>query len=222
MKAIAINGSPRKKWNTAILLEKALEGAVVQGADTELIHLYDLNFRGCISCFNCKLKSGKSYGQCSVNDGLKPILQKIEEADALILGSPIYFGNLTGETRSFLERLMFQYLVYDKTYTSLRKKDISAGIIYTMNVPENMLDQLNYKQVLGSIEASLKRTVSGMDLLSLYATDTYQFEDYSKYEVPLFNAGLKAKHREEVFPQDCQKAFEMGRQLIRSCSGKRY
>jgi multimeric flavodoxin WrbA len=47
MKIMVFNGSPRKKWNTAILLEKTLEGAASQGAETELIHLYDLNFRGC-------------------------------------------------------------------------------------------------------------------------------------------------------------------------------
>ena len=51
MKVMAINGSPRKKWNTATLLDKALEGAASQGAETELIHLYDLNYKGCISCF---------------------------------------------------------------------------------------------------------------------------------------------------------------------------
>jgi hypothetical protein len=53
-----------------------------------------------------------------------------------------------------------------------------------------------------------------MDVLSLYSTDTYQFDDYSKYEAPLFNAERKAKRREEEFPKDCQKAFEMGKQLI--------
>jgi len=51
MKVIAFNGSPRKKWNTSTLLEKALEGASSKGAETELIHLYDLNYRGCISWF---------------------------------------------------------------------------------------------------------------------------------------------------------------------------
>jgi Multimeric flavodoxin WrbA len=54
MKIIAFNGSPRKKWNTATLLQKALDGAASKGAETELIHLYDLNYKGCISCFACK------------------------------------------------------------------------------------------------------------------------------------------------------------------------
>jgi multimeric flavodoxin WrbA len=216
MKVIAINGSPRKKWNTATLLEKALEGATTQGAETELIHLYDLNYKGCISCFNCKLQDGKSYGHCSVNDELKPILQKIEEADALILGSPIYFGNLTGEMRSFLERMLFQHLAYDVVYSSLRKKTTPAGIIYTMNVPESKLEEINYKKVLGTIESSIKRLFSGMDVQSLYVTDTYQFDDYSKYKITMFDGELKAKRRKEEFPKDCQKAFEMGQRLIQS------
>jgi multimeric flavodoxin WrbA len=55
MRVIEINRSLRKKWNTATFLEKALEGAA-----TEIIHLYDLNFKGCASCFACKLKDGKS------------------------------------------------------------------------------------------------------------------------------------------------------------------
>jgi multimeric flavodoxin WrbA len=90
MKMIALNGSPRKKWNTATLLKHALDGAASKGAETELIHLYDCNYKGCISCFACKLKDGKSYGRCAVNDDLKPILNKVHDADAIILGSPIY------------------------------------------------------------------------------------------------------------------------------------
>ncbi len=94
---IAVNGSPRKNWNTVMMLEKALEGAASQGAETELVHLYDLDFRGCTSCFACKLKGGKSYGRCAVRDDLSPLLDRIHDADALILGSPIYFGTVTGE-----------------------------------------------------------------------------------------------------------------------------
>ena len=102
MKIIAFNGSARKTWNTATLLSKALEGAGAQGASTELVHLYDVDFKGCVSCFACKTKGGKSYGKCAVRDGLAPLLQKAEEADAFILGSPIYFGAVTG-TVSYLQ-----------------------------------------------------------------------------------------------------------------------
>jgi multimeric flavodoxin WrbA len=70
VKVLAINGSPRKKWNTATLLEKALEGPASLGPVTKLIHLYDLDFKGCTSCFACKLNGGKGHGKCVINDGL--------------------------------------------------------------------------------------------------------------------------------------------------------
>ena len=122
MKVLAINGSPRKKWNTAMLLNNVLEGAASQGAETELAHLYDLDYKGCISCFSCKLKDGKSYGRCAVKDDLTPVLDKIESVDAIVLGSPIYFWEVTGAMRSFLERLLFPNVVYDANHSSLFKK----------------------------------------------------------------------------------------------------
>lgn len=216
MKVIAFNGSPRKSWNTATLLKHALEGAASQGAETELIHLYDYNYKGCISCFACKLEGGKSYGRCAVNDDLKPILRKVEEADAIILGSPIYFGVTTGGIRSFLERLMFQYLVYDANYSSLFKRGIQTGFIYTMNVNQSRLEELGYERNLKGTEMAMKRTFGASE--SLFVTNTYQFDDYSKYETSAFNEEEKAKRRKEVFPEDCKKAFEMGVRFARKSS----
>jgi len=92
MKVIAFNGSPRKEWNTATLLKSALDGAASRGADVELVHLYDLDYKGCNSCFACKLKGGKSYGHCGMRDGLTPLLRKVEAADGVLLGSPVLPG----------------------------------------------------------------------------------------------------------------------------------
>ncbi len=216
MKAIAINGSPRKKWNTATLLEKALEGAASAGAESELVHLYDLDYKGCISCFACKLRSGGSFGHCVVQDGLKPVLTKIEEADALILGSPIYFGMVTGAMRSFIERLLFQYLLYDTNYSTTRVKPIQAGLIYTMNINEEGLKARGYKDTLGAIEAPIKRNLLCKEVQSLYVTDTLQFDDYEKYNVMSFDGAEKSKRRRDIFPLDCQKAFDMGARLIKA------
>jgi len=77
MKVFAFNGSPRKEWNTATLLKKALKGAESRGAETELVHLYDLNYKGCISCFSCKTIGGESYGRCAVKDDLADIFEGI-------------------------------------------------------------------------------------------------------------------------------------------------
>ncbi len=207
MKVIAFNGSPRKKWNTATLLEKALEGAASQSAETKLIHLYDLNFSGCMSCFSCKTKGGKSYGKCALKDELTPILERIEEADALILGSPIYLGTATGEMRSFMERLIFPYLTYTDPLNTLFPKKINTGFIYTMNLTEERMKEF-CGQHLGINEMFLQRIFGASE--SLLSFDTYQFKDYSKVVADRFHPEKKTKRRKEIFPNDCEKAFEMG------------
>jgi multimeric flavodoxin WrbA len=210
MKIIAINGSPRKKWNTAILLEQALEGAGSQGAETELIHLYDLNFKGCISCFACKTKGGKSYGKCGMRDELTPVLERMNSVDAFILGSPIYFGAATGEMRCFMERLLFPNLAYSNPPRSLFGRKINTGFIYTMNVSEDRIRDF------GGQHIDINRFALGMVFgacESLLSFETLQFEDYSKIVSDLFDVEERAKRRQEVFPQDCRTAFEMGARL---------
>lgn len=208
MKVIAFNGSPRKEWNTATMLKKALEGAESKGAQTELIHLYDLNYKGCISCFACKLKGGKSYGACAVKDDLKPIFKKVEEADAVIFGSPIYLGSITGQMQSYLERQVFQYLTYTNPPGALFPRKIPAGFIYTMGMTEEMMKQFGYDQRFANTERFIGMIFGSCE--SIMSFDAYQFDDYSKYVAPRFDPEAKLKRKKEIFPQDCQKAFEMG------------
>lgn len=208
MKIIAVNGSPRKTWNTATLLNKALEGATSQGAETELIHLYDLNFKGCTSCFACKTIGGKSYGKCAMNDDLTPVLEKIGKADAIILGTPIYFGAASGEMRSFMERMIFPYLTYDRDTRTLFPRKIRIGLIYTMNAPDEFIKMIQWDEQIGFNGRVLKMVFGYSE--SLLSTDTYQFDDYSKYATSMFDPEKKAKRRQEVFPEDCAKAYNMG------------
>ena len=211
MNIMAFNGSPRNDWNTATLLNKVLEGAASKGATTELIHLYDLNYKGCISCFACKTKNGKSYGRCPVNDDLKDVFRKVEEVDAIILGSPIYFGRVTGEMASFLDRLLFQYLEYSNTGRSLFPGNIDTAFIYTMNVTEEMMKVAGMDVPIKINEMALKRIFGSTE--TLLSFDTCQFEDYSKVVSTMFDPHAKAIRREEVFPKDCQKSFELGARL---------
>ena len=113
MKALFINGSPRKNGNTAQLLKRAMDGAREAGAEVELVNLYDrsLNYKGCMSCFACKLKGGKK-GVCSFKDDLQPILQKAVEADVLVCGSPNYCGYPSAALRAFMERMEFPAVNY--------------------------------------------------------------------------------------------------------------
>ncbi len=215
MEVLAINGSPRKKCNTAILLDQALEGASSEGAVTELIHLYDLNFKGCTSCFVCKTKNGKSYGKCNFKDELTPMLNRIEGIDALILGSPIYLGSVTGAMRCFLERLIYPYLASDEKWNrlSLFKNKIPTALIYTMNANESQAKMLGYKDTLGLIENYMKQVFGACESLPVY--DTLQFKDYSKYVEKRFDPEKKALRHREVFPSDCGKAFELGLKITK-------
>lgn len=211
MQVIGINGSPRKQWNTATLVAKALEGAAAQGAQTELIHLYDLDFKGCTSCFACKTRGGKSYGRCAMQDGLTPVLDKIATADALVIGSPVYFGSVTGETRSFMERLLFPYLTYTVPYGTLFPKKLATAFIYTMNVSEERSREFGYEYFIKSNERYAQLLLGSAE--SLCAFDTCQVDDYSKVVIESFDPVHKAKRRAEALPLDCQRAFEMGRRL---------
>jgi multimeric flavodoxin WrbA len=210
MTVIGINGSPRKNWNTATLLAKALEGAASQGAGTELVHLYDLDYKGCTSCFACKIIDGPHYGRCAIKDNLSTILKKIEdEADGIILGTPIYFGAETGEMRSFMERLLFPSLVYSKPPRSLFPRRIKTGILYTMNATEETSVERGYGTIFSLAEMFLCR-IFGEAAETLCSYDTYQFPDYSKVTMESMDPVKKAARREAVFPDDCRRAFELG------------
>lgn len=213
MKVIAVNGSPRKNWNTARLLQKALDGAASQGAQTETFHLYGLNYKGCISCFSCKARDGKSYGRCAVRDGLTPLLRTIEEADAFVIGSPIYYWTVTGEMRSFMERLFFPYTMYTDPPGTLFPRRIKTGFIYTLNATEERAKEFGYDWHFNANATIMERIFGYSEFLCSF--DTYQFTDYSKYVAPRFDPDAKARRRAEVFPQDCENAFEMGARLVK-------
>ena len=212
MKAIAVNGSPRRQWNTARLLEKALEGTAAAGAETRLVHLYDLDFRGCTSCFACKLNGGKSYGRCAMRDGLTPLLDEIHDADALILGSPIYFLDATGEMRSFMERLCFQYGVYTDPFSSIFGRKMPTALVYTMNITEDGVAASGLGRVLTTMRGVMQTIFGTCDMM--LCTNTLQFEEYSLYETALFDAAAKRERRQETFPQDLEKAFLLGKRLL--------
>ena len=209
MKIIAINGSPRKEWNTHILLEKCLNGARETGAETELVNLYDIDYKGCTSCFICKIK-GSVATKCAMRDNLEPLLTKICECDALVLGSPIYFSSVTGEMRSFWERLIFPYSSYEGKPSSFPKR-ISTAFIYTMNAPAFALPFIGYNKLFSENKKLMKKTFGNAE--SLIVTSTYQFDDYSKYAMTMFSGEKRLKRRETVFQEDCNKAYELGKIL---------
>lgn len=211
MNVIAINGSPRKDWNTATLLKNALEGAESVGSQTRLVHLYDLEYKGCTSCFSCKRKGNSCGGLCAMSDDLRDVLAEALESDVLLLGSPVYFDDVTGEMRSFLERLLFPNISYDEFGMSTFTRRLSCGLILTMNCPEKDMKTVYYDVLLENHIRMLRVLKGDIEILTSY--ETWQFADYSLVNAAMFDVDAKTKIRAERFPADCRKAFEMGARL---------
>jgi len=215
-KVVIINGSPRKNFNTAKMLKAAARGAEDAGAEVETVNLYDLNYKGCISCLICKRKGNNTNGLCFYKDDLRPVLEKCLQADAVIVGSPVYHSYPSGMFRSFLERFMFPAHTYmvDRENGGIKRvldRTLPVGGIMTMNAPQSWFEKSNYHIILDENEESLRHVFGYSE--TLYVFDTYQFTDYSKYDCDLFDAEHKARMRDEQFPLDLQKAYDMGRRL---------
>ena len=209
MKVIGINGSARKGWNTHMLLEKALEGAASNGAQTQMVNLYDLNYRGCLGCLGCKRKGASEVGRCVINDDLRKVFDDIAECDAFILGSPIYIGEVTGQMRAFYERLTFQYISYDRDAPPPFDRKIKSAFIFTTNAPEAGYEQTGYTRLFAGYENMLGRMFG--ESRTLAVGETLQTDDYSKYHMSRFDEADRRRIRDEVFPLQCDKAFELGK-----------
>ena len=118
---------------------------------------------------------------------------------------------MSGELRSFMERLPFAPIVYSKPPRSLFPRKLRTGMIDTMNVSEEMCMQRGYPLMMNAAEASLKMILGEAETLCCY--DTYQFPDYSKVSMEHFAPEKKALRRQEIFLTDCQKAFDLGYRL---------
>ena len=214
MKLIAVCGSARKQGNTAKMLHQVIEGAKSVGAETEFVNLFELNYKDCISCYACKLKNSKSFGHCMVNDELKPLLERIEQSDVIVLGSPIYYGNLSGQMRSFTDRLLFQYLDYGGTGTGPKPKNFKTALIATMNVNDEIYVKRGFQDTLVHLSEMIGHTLGSCELLTL--TDTVLFDDYSKYVYQMPDLEEKSSRVEKISAEDMKKAFDLGVRLIKS------
>ena len=207
MKVIAINGSPRKKGNSAAMLDAAMRGALEAGADCRRVDLFDLDYKGCVSCFGCKRLGGASFGRCAQRDGLTALLDDILTADVLLLATPLYFGEVPGAVRNLLERLWFPGLLYAKNYRGAYTHRVKVGLMYTMNVP----DETMYKGLITGHVQNFSMLLGKTEYVT--ALDTMQFDDYSLYASEIFDGEAKKLRKETVFPKDCEKAYEMAKRL---------
>ncbi|MDR1931947.1 MAG: NAD(P)H-dependent oxidoreductase [Spirochaetales bacterium] len=208
MHIVAINGSPRKNGNTFTLLDNAMRGAADRGAATEIIHLYDLRFTGCVSCFFCRVKGNVNLGRCAQKDDLSPVLEKVMACDALLLGSPIYLHDITAMMRAFIERIIFMNLSYDLPRKPVPGKSIATAFFFTMNVTEQKSREFRYPELFETNTSRFSILGGAAQYMACY--DTYQFEDYSRYAAGMFDPVHKKQVRDTQFPLDCRRAYEIG------------
>jgi len=100
MKIFALNGSPRKEGNTFHMLTTVLDVCKEAGFETEIYQAGGLAVRGCLACGNC----GNHKGRCATDDWVNEVYQKMKAADAIVIGSPTYFADLTAETKAVIDR----------------------------------------------------------------------------------------------------------------------
>ena len=193
--------------NMAQMLRKIAEGALSVDADIEVktFRLYDLNYKGCMSCMACKVK-GKAMNICKFKDPLSPIMEEIAQADGLVLGSPIYFGDITGQMRTFLERLCFPWLSYND-YSLTAPKQMPVVLIETMNG----LPDRNNSNGYGTMEHCLTSSLGKPEHIIAY--NTYLVNDYDRFELASFSEPAKREWRDSHWEADLQKAFDAGRRL---------
>ena len=146
MKAIAINGSPRSGGNTEIMLKKVLEPLEAAGWSTEYLQIGGKPVRGCIACLKC---FEKRNGRCIIEkDDMNDYLEKIYAADAVILGSPTYFADVTPELKALIDRAGFVALANGGT---LRGKIGAAVVAVRRGGATHVFDTINHMFLLSSM-----------------------------------------------------------------------
>ena len=114
-KILVLLGSPRKKGNSTTLAQKIIEGAEAAGAAVEKIYLHGLNIAPCHACYGCAKPGSKS---CVIDDDMQPIYQKLIDADAWVIASPVYWFTVSAQTKVFMDRCFALFNI---------KKEVFAG-----------------------------------------------------------------------------------------------
>jgi multimeric flavodoxin WrbA len=137
MKILSINGSPRKKGNTSMIIENILEGARSVGAEVTDVRLHDIDMKGCMGCLSCR----ENPGFCKQQDDLSPYLEAIKTCDGMVVGCPIYMYRISGQMKLFVDRIYSLYINReDGGYDSA----VSPGKTFAMVVSQGAPDPDQY------------------------------------------------------------------------------
>ena len=187
MNVLGINGSPRIGGNTDILLDRALDGARSVGAKTEKVILNSLKFFACQECENIK-----DDGSCIIEDEMQALYKKIEDTDALILASPVFFGSLSAQTKMMIDR--FQCAWRTKHILGkevFKKKKVGAFISVEASDRNDFFD--NSKSIVKNLFATINVA----------------------YKEELFCPGVNRMGDVFKYPDFLKKAYELGYKIAK-------
>ena len=140
MKVLMINGSPRQKGNTSIALAEIAGQLEKHGIDSEIVWIGTRPVRGCIACNNCK----ENPGRCVFNDDIcNEISAKMQEADALVAGSPVYWGQPNGTLLSLIQRMFYSngnaFRGKPAAAVAVCRRGGATAAFQTLNMPFQMM-----------------------------------------------------------------------------------
>ena len=185
MKILGVYGSPRKGGNTDQLLDKALEGARSTGAEVAQVYARKLEMSGCIECGGCD-KTGK----CVVKDDMQKVYPMFEEADVIILASPIFFYGMTAQVKAVIDRsqAMWSKRMLEKTPEERKTYDQGKGYLIAVAATKG------------------KNLFEGVEMVARYFFDALDMS----YEGGLLLRGLEKRKDVNEDPEALQKAFDLG------------
>ena len=152
VKVLGVEGSPRQNGNTEKLVRAILEGAAEKGADTKFYKLCKMNISLCLGCFSCR-----ETGTCVTRDDMALLLEEIQHSDAIILGSPVYMWQVSGQTKLFMDRLV-PFIKPD--FTSRLKGKKRLFMVFTQGNPDEQTFKV-YFEYLENLFSFLHYDVKG-------------------------------------------------------------
>lgn len=187
MRILGIYGSPRKGGNTDQLLDRALEGARSAGAEISRIYVRDLNMSGCIACGGCD-----NTGKCVVDDDMQSVYPLLEEADIILLASPIYFYGFTAQVKALIDRSQAMW-----SKKMLEKGPAPAG--------KRSRGGRGYLIAVGATRG--KKLFDGVQMTARYFFDALDMS----YEAGLLLPNLDERKAVREQPETLEQAFELGK-----------
>lgn len=188
MIVLGIYGSPRKGGNTDTLLERSLEGAQSQGATIKRIYVRNLKMNGCIECGGCD-----NTGKCVVEDDMQSVYPLLEEADIIIIASPVFFYGVTSQLKALIDRAQAMWSKRMLTKPPDKRKQYESGKGY----------------LIASGATKGKNLFMGIELTAKYFYDALDME----YGGGLFFRGLEKRTDAKKSQEAMRQAYEFGKKL---------